>query len=178
MNRGVTLAIAGLLALAGCGNADGEKSPQDVVREAGKSEKPLPGLYETAVNVLAYDIPGASPQDADRMRHMMTGLQSQVSRFCLKASDVDKGFEEMIRRAAEGNCTFRKFDAQANSVSAQMTCDLGKQAEASINLEGQTGAERSRMVMEIDQFAPDVPGGKVFTRMEVVNRRVGDCPQG
>ena len=175
MTRATYLAVLCLLALSGCGEPDGAKSAKEAAREATRSAKPLPGLYESRVNVLAYEIPGATPQDADRMREMMTGLKTQVSRFCLMPEDVEKGFEDMVRRAAEGNCTFRSFDAEAGSVSAQMTCDLGRNADATINLDGQTAPDRSRMLMEIDQFAPNVPGGKVFTRMEVINRRLGEC---
>lgn len=168
------LALVGLL--AACDNAaEAPKTVEDAARQAASLEKPKPGKYSSSVKVLEFDIPGLPPAQADQMKNMMGGLASQTHEFCLTAEEVAKGYEEMVRKSTEGNCTFEKFDASTNKLDARMSCEMDEGMKADVTLQGTMGATRSQMVMEIDQTAPGVPGGAIHTKMEVNNERIGDC---
>jgi len=168
------LAIA--LVLTGCGDkADEAKSPREVAKEAARMERPEPGKYRSTVKVLEFEIPGLPPQQAEQMKRMMQGMGGKDAEFCLTEQDAQGGFEEMVRKTQEGNCTFRRFDATANTLDAEMTCETAPGAIATIAMKGRTSADRLEMKMEMDQSAASLPGGKVHMKMEMTNERIGDC---
>lgn len=177
MRINLVLPLAGALLLAGCGSSDsGPKTPEQAAKEAAANlEKPEPGKYRSTVKVLEFDIPGLPPQQADQMKEMMSGQKSQSHEFCLTKEDVDKGYEEMMKKSSEGNCTFDRFHAGSNTLDAQMTCDMGEGMKAVMMMNGTTSSTGSKIVMDIDHASPQIPGGKMHTKMEVTNERIGDC---
>lgn len=178
LNLALPLAAAPMLALAlaACDKAgDTPKSAEEVVEEAKAMAKPEPGKYRSSVKVLEFEVPGLPPQQADQMKEMMGGLSSQAHEFCLKPEDVEKGYEEMVRKSAEGKCTFDKFEATAGTIDAKMTCEVAQGAKSTIAMQGTTSPTKSQMTMNVDQSAPGIPGGAMHMKMEVINERIGDC---
>ena len=175
MHMKIAFPLAAAILLAGCGSDNGPKTPDQAAKEAAKMERPQPGMYRSTVNVLEFDIPGLPPQEAEQMKQMMGRQKTQSHEFCLKAEDVEKGFEQMIKKSADGNCTFERFNASANTIDAKMTCDMGEAGQSVMSMTGTTSSTKSRMVMDIDHENPSIPGGTMHTKMEVTNERIGDC---
>ena len=168
--------LAAVLFLAGCGKSDeGPKTPEQAAAEASKMEKPEPGKYRSSVKVLEFDIPGLPAAQAEQMKGMLGGKEGQGHEFCLTPEDVAKGYEEMVKKSSEGNCTFEKFNAASNTLDAKMTCDMGNGMKSEMTMQGTTSSTSSKMVMDINHTAPNIPGGKMHTKMEVTNERIGDC---
>ncbi|MDD3800131.1 MAG: DUF3617 domain-containing protein [Novosphingobium sp.] len=168
--------LAAAVLLAGCGKSDqGPKTPEQAVQEAAKMVKPEPGKYRSTLKVLEFDIPGLAPEEAAQMKQMMGSHKQQSHEFCLTAEDVEKGYEQMIKKSSEGNCTFDRFNAGSNTLDAQMTCDMGQGTKAVMTMNGTTSSTGSQMVMDINHTAPNIPGGKMHTKMEVTNERIGEC---
>lgn len=173
----IALPLAAAVALAACDKKaeDAPKTIEQAAEQAKQLAKPEPGQYKSTVKVLEFDIPGLPPEQAKQMKKAMGDAGGQSHEFCLTQEDVEKGYEEMIRKSSEGNCTFAKFETSANSLDARMTCDMDQGAKAEMTMQGTMSPTRSVMVMEIDHNAPQAPGGKIHTKMEVTNERIGDC---
>ena len=178
MRMKLTLPVAALataLLLAGCGKSDTPKTPEEAAKEAAATmEKPEPGKYKSSVKILEFDIPGLPKDQAEQMKGMMGGA-GQSHEFCLTKADVDKGYEEMIKKSSQGNCKFEKFEASKNAIDAKMTCDMGNNSKSTMTMAGTTSSTSSKMTMDIDATNPQMPGGKMHTKMEVTNERIGDC---
>ncbi|MGD9665785.1 MAG: DUF3617 domain-containing protein, partial [Novosphingobium sp.] len=152
----VALPLVALAALAGCGKSadDKPKSVDEVMEEAKAMEKPEPGKYKSSVKVLDFEVPGIPAEQAAQMKQMMSGVASESHEFCLKPEDVEKGFEEMVRKTAEDKCTFDKFDASANAIDAKMTCEMEQGMASTIAMNGTTTPTKSVMTMDVEQKAP------------------------
>ena len=171
------LPLFAALALGACGDkpSDAPKSLEEVAKEAVRMEKPEPGKYESTMKITDFSIPGLPPKEADQMRQMMSGLSSQVHSFCLTQEEANMGFEEMIRKSQQGECSFDRFNASANTIDARMSCKSEEGGAATITMKGTMSATSSRMDMEMDQNNPEVPGGKMQMKMQVASKRIGDC---
>lgn len=173
----IALPLVAAVALAGCGDtaSDDPKSVDEVMEEAKAMEKPEPGKYKSSVEVIDFEVPGIPAAQAAQMKEMMSGVASQSHEFCLKPEDVEKGFEEMVRKTAEGQCTFDRFDASANTIDAKMTCEMEQGMAATIAMNGTTTPTKSVMTMDVEQKAPALPGEAIHMKMKVTNERIGDC---
>lgn len=171
------LPVAAALLLAACGDKPGDdaaKSLEQVAKEAERIEKPEPGQYESTMKMVALDIPGLPAEQAEQMKGMMEGVSSQTQSFCLTKEEAEQGFEEMIRKSQQGECSFDRFNATANTIDAKMTCK-DEEGQATISMKGTMDATSSTMDMEMDQSNPGIPGGKVHMKMQVMSKRVGEC---
>lgn len=173
----IALPLVVAVALAACDKkaADTPKTVEQAAEQVKQLAKPEPGKYKSTVKVLEFDIPGLPPEQAKQMKKVMGDAAAQSHEFCLTPEDVEKGYEEMVKKSSEGSCTFAKFETSANSLDAKMTCDMDEGAKADMTLTGTMAPTKSVMVMEIDHNSPQLPGGKVHTKMEVTNERIGDC---
>lgn len=177
------LAAVALLSLAACGSEPGTpKTADEVIAEAGKLERPLPGRYETSAELIEFSVPGLPPQQAEKLHSMMGKVGGETSAYCLTPEEAEKGFEDNVRKMAQGNqqmtCEFDRFDVQGNNLDAAMTCKMPQGMNAEISLTGKTGAEASSMRMTMVQKAAMIPGGEMRMEMQMDARRVGDCPAG
>ena len=173
----IALPLAAAIALAGCGKQadDTPKTVEQAAEQAKQMAKPEPGKYRSSIKMLEFNIPGLPADQANQMKQLMGGAASQSHEFCLTAQDVEKGYEEMVKKSSEGNCTFEKFDTTTNTIDARMTCDMGQAGKAQMAMKGNVTPTKSVMVMEIENSVSQVPGGKIHTKMEVTNERIGDC---
>lgn len=170
------LPLAAAVVLAGCDKkADTPKTMEQAAEQAKQMARPEPGKYRSSVKMLEFDIPGLPPAQAEQMKKSMGGTTSQSHEFCLTAKDVEQGYEEMVKKSAEGNCTFEKFETTTNTIDAKMTCNMSETSKAEIAMNGNITPTKSVMVMEINNNVSQVPGGKIHTKMEVTNERIGDC---
>ena len=181
------LVLAFALPLAACGSAEdpaneaaadsgGDSSAGVSMAEAAKMAeaegvKPQPGEYRSTVEIVEFSVPNAPPELKDMMRQSMT---TQTSTFCLKEEDVKDGFQEMVRKAGEGdNCAFERYEVDGGRIDARMVCDVPQRGKMTMTLTGQGTETRSDMDMTMEG---DMPGlGAMTMRMKSTQERIGAC---
>lgn len=179
LSRGT--AILAFVALAACGEAKKEpKTADEVIAEAGELEKPLPGQYQTTVELVDFSVPGMPAAQAEQMKSMMGDVSANASGYCLTDEEAGKGFEDSLRKMTEGSggmkCEFEDFDVDGGKIAAALTCKGPQGMNADIALDGTASAEGSAMRMKMIQKAAMIPGGEMRMEMKMSSKRVGDCP--
>lgn len=172
----LTVGVA-TLALAACGkSADAPKSPEQVAKEAAAAgiARPQPGQYRVTTRVTNVSVPGMPADTAKQMQGMFSAT-GHSAEFCLTPQQAGMGYEEMTRRAAEGNCTYDRFTAADGKLDAAMTCQTGKGMTTKSEMSGTFSPTGSQMTMKSDATMPDMPGGGMHMEAEVVTQRIGDC---
>ena len=177
------MAAAALAALAACGSApkaDGpgataDGSDRSVAAELAAAgadlPRPDPGLYRTTVQIVEFDMPGAPKGAAEMMRGSMK--QDRASEYCLTPADVAKGYEEMVRRSQQGDCTFKRFDLDEGKIDAAMTCRPGRGSASDITMSGKAGRTSSDMNITMKMELPGM--GQSTMRMKSRSERIGPC---
>lgn len=173
----IVLPLVAALALTACGRDDKPKSEEEVKDAMANMVKPKPGLYRSTAKLVSFDVPGMPPAQSERLKEVFS--QQQGRDFCLTKAEADKGYEEMTKKLAEGNCKYDRFDARGGTLDAKLSCQTGKDMTATIEMKGTIGEEGSQMHMKVNQAAPQLPnGGAVKMEAEVASQRIGDCPSG
>ncbi|MFM5886038.1 MAG: DUF3617 domain-containing protein [Novosphingobium sp.] len=175
--RGTTLLpmLALGLALTACGkSADTPKTAEEVKAEVAKLDRPEPGKYRTTMKIIDVTIPGMPADRAAQMKNMF-GSTGKATEFCLTQADADKGFEELNKRAAQGDCTYDSFSAGNGRIDAKMTCKTGRGMTMAYEMHGTFSSTGSRMTMKSDASMPGMPMKGMHIEAEVNNERIGDC---
>ena len=126
MKRMTILAAAGAALLVGCSggktdaDGDGEISAKEVANKAeAEGIKPQPGLYKATITMTGIDIPGMPAE----MKGHGAGATT-TSEDCLTAEDVDKGFEELVKKGQNGECAYESFNLNGgNAVTSPIFID-------------------------------------------------------
>ncbi len=171
----IILPLLAAVTLAGCKNEPaGPKSEDQVKAEVAQMVKPRPGLYSSSVKMINFEVPGMPPAQAERLKGMFSQT-AQARQFCLTPEESEKGYREMTKKLAQGNCTYDRFEAQGGTLDAKLTCQTAKGMSAVIEMQGTMTPEGSQMHMKMDQSMAAMPGKGVKMEMEVSSTRVGDC---
>ena len=166
------------LALSACDKPDkGPKTLDQAKAEARQLERPQPGEYRQTTRITRFEVPGAPREMVERIRTMMQGQGGNLT-YCLTQADSDKGFEEMFKKGREGDCTYERFDASANTIVAVMVCKSGPGGTARMTMTGTVESTGSKVKVDVDQTNPKTPMGNAKIGMELETRRLGDCPAG
>jgi hypothetical protein len=177
-----TLPLAAAMLLAACGGGDadtdndGAVSAGEVVAEAQDAIKPLPGEYQTTVDMLEFNVPGM-PDSVKRQMQQQMGGAAEVNRpftYCLTPEQARaNGPEQMAKHMAQGDCTVARFDVSGGTISADMTCKGANGSTSHVVMEGQMTSTKSTMAVTDEM---EIPGaGKVQIRTRATSERVGDC---
>lgn len=172
-------ALALVLALTACG--DGAESPSgsdgvsptraQVASRARDFVRPEPGLYRSTVEVLEVDIPGAPPQMAEMIRE--SGQTGQTNQYCVTPADVEKGFEEAVRKSQRGDCDYQRFDVDGGKIEAAMTCiEAGRSVNLTLSGSGDSTSSDMSMTMKLDMAGM----GEGTIRARSRSERIGECP--
>jgi hypothetical protein len=176
MTRTTIIASLGAVLLAGCsggGNADADGNGEVSIREAAKKAeaeglKPEPGQYKATITMTGMEIPGMPPE----MKGHGAGLTT-TSEYCLTAEEVDKGFEEMMKRGQNGECSYESFSLKGGKMDAVMVCQT-PEGTARMTMDGTvtptTSDFNATMKMQVSQVGE---GTMSFTAK---HERIGDCP--
>lgn len=156
---------------AGAGKGAGD-APQ--AGAAANLQMPQPGRYRTTTRIVDVAFPGMDAAMAGRMKGMF-GAQGQSAEFCLTAQQAGKGYQEMTRRAAQGNCAYDSFKAEGGTLDAAMTCQTGRGMTTRSVLHGAFTSTGSHLQMTSDTSGAGMPGGGMHLQAEVVSERIGDC---
>lgn len=177
MKRIITLAAGAALAVAvaGCsgGNADADGDGEVTMKEAVKKAeaeglRPEPGQYKATITMTAMEIPGM-PAD---MKGHGTGMTT-TNEYCLTQEEVDKGFEEMMKRGQNGECSYESFNLDGGKLDAVMVCKT-PEGEARMTMDGTVTPTSSDFNATMKMQVPEMGEGTMsFTAK---HERIGDCP--
>jgi hypothetical protein len=170
---GRVAALAGLcVAAAAC---DSGPSKSEILDQASRMVKPVPGLYRSVTTLSEFEMPGATAQEAGRMRERMGGIKPQEREYCLGEEEAEKGFAQMLAQSQSGSCSFSRFIVNDRRLSASMSCEGEAGYSASVEMDGMGEAQQSQMTLRIQQRGPGIAGGLLRMRLDVDSRRIGDC---
>lgn len=175
MKRLVWAAVvaASIPGCSGSGDADADGNGDVTLKEAVKQAeaeglKPQPGLYKVVTTTTGINIPGMPPEMAGHG----AGLTRTIE-YCLTQEQVDKGFEEMMKRGQNGECSYERFSLADGKLEAVMVCKT-PEGSARMDMAGDvtpTSADYTA-TMAMD-FGGAGEGSMSFTAKQ---ERVGDCP--
>lgn len=167
------LALAGALALAGCGKSDGAPSAAEIKAESAKLPKQKPGSYTSMTKMTDFAIDGVSPQDADRIRGEMLALNGQSRTVCVTQEEADRGFEDLINELQAGTCKTERFAVDGNKLAARLSCTTEQGVTSNIDVKGTNTAGSAHTQLTISQ--QNRAGVTMKMVMEVDSLREGDC---
>ncbi len=170
-----TTGAALALALAGCsgGNADADGDGEVSMKEAAKQAeaqgiKPEPGQYKATITMTAMDIPGMPAE----MQGHGSGMTT-TSEYCLTQEEVDKGFEEMMKRGQNGECAYERFNLAGGKMDAVMVCKT-PEGEARMTMDGTVTPTTSDFTATMAMQVPEMGEGTMT--FSAKHERIGDCP--
>jgi hypothetical protein len=167
--------IAAGIVLAGSACGSTGPSEEDILEQGERMVKPVPGLYASTTALEEFEMPGASLQEAARMRERMGGIEPQMREFCMSPEEAEQGFAQMLAQSQSGNCRFSRFVVNDRRLSASMTCEDPTGYHASVEMDGLGGERESHLTLRILQQGPGIAGGSLRMRMQVDNQHLGDC---
>lgn len=179
MKRMAMVAVLGAM-LAGCSGdseadagADSNGTNEVTLGEAAKQAeaqglKPEPGQYKAIITMTGIEIPGMG---ADMAGH--GGGMTTTTEYCLTEEDVANGFEGMMTRGQDGECSYERFNLDGEQLDAVMVCKT-PQGNARMEMDGTatptTADFRATMAMDFDRM------GKGKMSFTAKHERLGDCP--
>lgn len=172
--RRIIMAAAGAALLAGCsggGNADADGNGEVSMKEAAKKAeglKPQAGQYKAVITMTGINIPGMPPEMAGHGGGMTT-----TTEYCLTQAEVDKGYQEMMKRGQNGECTYESFNLAGGKLDAVMLCKTGE-GDARMTMNGTATPTTFDFTATMAMKFADAPEGTMtFTAK---HERLGDCP--
>ncbi len=172
----IIMAAAGAIMLVGCsgsGDADADGNGDITAKEVAKQAEaegitPEPGQYKAVITMTGIDIPGMPPEMAGHGAGMTT-----TTEYCLNQEEVDKGFEEMMKRGQNGECSYEKFDMKDGAFDGVMVCKT-PEGEARMTMAGTATPTESDFTATM---AMDFDGaGEGTMKFAAKHERIGDCP--
>lgn len=177
MRISIVIGLAGAALLGACQQAKDEAGSAEIMpTEAAAAwiAQPQPGQYRMVTKITDLAIPGMPPEMAAQAKGMFSAT-GQTVEYCLTPEDAAKGFEEMTRRSAEGNCTYERFRAQDGRLDAAMTCKTGQGMVTKSEVAGTFTPTGSELTMKSEASAPDMPGETMKMSGSISTQRIGDC---
>lgn len=170
-----------IFAIAGCsGEPAAEKSADEVIAEASRMARPLPGLYETTAELKDFTVSGVPAEQLGMMKRQFADSSNKTDTMCLTKADADQGFEKMVRQMGEMgesmDCAFSQFDASGSKLNAALNCTGPGGTKMAMNMDGTVAPDRSDMTMTMKSSSSMMPGHEMTMVMQTASRRVGDCP--
>lgn len=136
--------------------------------------QPRGGQYRTALELIEFDVPGATEDSLRAMRDVVAEGLASGNAFCLEPDPLDEGMRrKMLEHIAEGECTFDSFNRTGAAVNATMSCIRSASVDSQVTMGGRIWAENADLDMTLKQ---DLPGlGATRIRVRAQSARVGDC---
>ncbi|AUX70403.1 hypothetical protein CHX26_13680 [Porphyrobacter sp. HT-58-2] len=171
----IIMAAAGAALMAGCSasnDADADGNGEVSIKEAAKQAeaqglRPEPGLYKATITMTGIEIPGMPPEMAGHGAGLTT-----TSEYCLTEEDVAKGYEEMMKRGQNGECSYERFRLAGGEIDAVMVCKT-PEGTARMEMAGTatptTSDFTAKMAMNFDG------AGEGTMSFAAKHERIGDC---
>lgn len=167
-------ALGGLL-LSACQSQAEPLSKDEILARAASLTAPEPGYYTTTTALSDFELPGTSPQEAERMRQRFGALEPQVVEGCLGEEDAARGFMALVEAMQDGACAFSRFDADETWLQAEMRCEVADGTMSDVTMLGEAGTQASRLQADVVQRGPGLPGGEQRFTLTVETERQGAC---
>ena len=182
MNKFASIAI-GLplgLVLAACGGNDeaAEGAGETASAEAVMAQ---PGEYRTTATLAELTIPGASNEQLEQFRGIVSEGLADGKTFCLAAQDAEAAGRELAKQLAEGDCSVEEFALNGGNMDASMMCSIplpdGQSANGPVSVEGTVREQSSSMTVAMDQVMPTNDGSEMTANMTIRmdSQRIGEC---
>lgn len=147
--------------LAACGQADGELNP---------------GNWKSTMAMTKFEIPGASPEVADRAKAMLG--QAQTIEACMDPVQAKLGVREVSSSMQQGDCKMEEFKQGGGTMSGIMVCSgSGSFGAPKMEMNGTYTAEKITMTLAGLVTDDKLPGGKASMEMTITSERTGDCKE-
>jgi len=153
---------------------NGAMSVQEVKAELADAIRPMPGKYESKIEITSIDIPGLPPAQAQQMKSMMGGMMGQVQSYCLTPEEAEKGFEQALKESQKGECAFESFNVSGGKMDGRMRCKM-EGGEGVMDMTGTGTPTSSDTRMNMVMTNKSLPGGRMTMAMHVTSKRIGDC---
>ncbi|MDC8754500.1 DUF3617 domain-containing protein [Erythrobacter sp. sf7] len=166
-------ALGGLMAGCSGGNADADGNGKVSMDEAAsqiaaEGIKPQPGLYKATITMTGMEIPGMPAEMAGHGSGMTT-----TSDYCLTEEEVAEGFEEMMKRGQNGECSYDSFSLKDGKFDAVMVCKT-PEGDARMTMNGTATPTSSDFTATMKMNVPEMGEGTMSFAAK--HERVGDCP--
>jgi hypothetical protein len=148
------------------------------VREASSSDSFVrPGLWQSKVTVEQLDMPGMTPEMAQRMKSAMASNQQHEFQSCLTQADVKQPKEDFF--AGKNNqCRYDHFTMGGGKIDALMHCGSDGSGQTTMQMTGAYSPEGYQMQMSSKAEGGGPGGTGMAMRMHVEAHRVGECTGG
>lgn len=150
--------LPALAILSACGKADGELTP---------------GNWKNTMTMTKFDIPGASPEIAQRTGAMLG--QSQSQELCMNAAQAKLGVREFSNAVQQGQCKMEDFTQGGGKMSGKVVCASGPMGATTMAMNGIYTTEKIEMTLGGEISQAQLPGGKANIEMKVTSERIGEC---
>ena len=170
------------IALTACGggavdaDADGDGNVtaaeiNEAVAASGDKVRPEPGLYETTMEVVEVDMPGA-PQ---AMKDMMSSAMGTTVELCVTPEMAERGFEDSLKDGQNGDCTVNSYTLDGGDLDMAMTCKTAENGpgQMDMSLTGTVTPTTSDMTMSMNGSVPEL--GDLSIKAAYKQKRIGDC---
>ena len=161
--RLISLALATLPAAAASEVSQGEPA----------ANQPRAGLYRTALQLIEFEVPGASEDQTRSMREAFAEDLASGNDFCLAPDPAGAALDrELLERIAEGECTFGRFDRSGAAIRTVMLCTRDTTVGSQVTMDGRIWSENADLDMILEQ---ELETGVTRIRARAQSARVGDC---
>lgn len=164
----LTLAVAAVLAgCSGEGASPGAAptgAPTAAATPVPAVQGPAPGLYRTTVTMTGLSIKGLPEGHG-------AGLTT-TREDCLTPAALEKGYEELVKKGQNGECSYERFAAAGGKIAAVLVCRAeGRTSRIAMSgTTSDTGAElNAETAMEFEGM------GKGTMTFTTKHERIGDC---
>ena len=176
LSKPVIVCIAPALFLSACSSEQPDLDDAEILGRAERLTPPEPGQYRTTTALTAFELPGATAQEAERMRANFGFVEPQETQRCLTRAEAVRGFLPLVEAMQQGNCTFSRFNTSERRLDAAMRCEAVEGMRSEVTLLGEAGRQSSRLETSVVQRGDNLPGGELRFTMVVETQRLGDCP--
>jgi len=129
--------------------------------------KPVPGKYESRIELLSMNIPGVP----SNMMGMMKGIMERKIEICITPEEVEQGYKDALRKAQDGDCKYKSFSATGGKMEGELVCDT-EMGKMTMVMSGTGTPTTSDVTMNMEGNMGPGPGS---ISMRVIQKRIGDC---
>lgn len=176
----VAILIACAVPLAACSsepevtarNASVAEVANKVAEAGGSGAFVRPGKWQSTVTVEKMEVPGMTPEMAERMKTMMADRHAAGTETCLTPEDVKRPKEGFFA-GDNKTCRYDRFTMADGKIDAQMTCAQDGAGQKMV-MTGTYGPNDYAMRMSMAATGAAAERGMDMT-MRVEARRIGEC---
>jgi hypothetical protein len=172
--------VASILCLSACNkgptvelkNASGKQVAQAVQEKGLMNSGSMiePGLWESKATYSEMNIPGLSPQYAEKMKQSMAQSREKPSHHCITEADLKKPKEDFF--GADKDCKFQHFTMGGGKMDIAMVCNREGSTQT-MNMSGTYTPTTYSLEMAMNSSGGQENGMSIKGHID--SRRIGQC---